>query len=653
MFKDLPRCQYVSDYEHPLVGGVETFTCHNTALESGLCKFHDENYWEEHEMEMSESILKHITQGLQSHLVLCVGFHFPTIQIKLDFHVPVIFERCIFEGYADFAHSNFYSSVNFSNSIFKNVAGFRGAIQFQQDTIFQNVRFDDDAEFRQATFSRDVDFRGSVFSGEVDFIDCIFGTAHFGGESRIDDENYHVTFLDNVYFRNAQFSSTVDFQASEFKKLADFYETKFLRPVDFQEASFNNSSFIKTTFSDEVNFLRADFQEAIFHACTFQQVIFDNTTFSKFDCDRTEFNKFTLFSDSKFSETRFLSCVFRANAFFVDAIFSQKTSFLGVEFNDTVLFNKSKFDNDVEFIGAHFLHDAMFSDVKFNGKTVFTGATRFEKIAYFVGSSFSEVSFLGIPFRAKADFSEVNFHNVSYYKVIFNEADFSNSKFIINSEFRLVRFENAENTLFDIDDLTNTSFVNTDISRVNFGERVRWGSENTFQIYDERLLIKHPESVSLGAVLSTYRNLRENYEFRLKYDEAGAFFIREMELKRNYKNTKSMTGSKQKSRIQRYFSLLSFYFYLAKYGEDVKRPIIWSFVVLVSAGLYYWFIPNHLITETHKIAKSAQILENVLGSFFQIESSDLSHYLIRILSIPIFGTLFISLRRKFERRFRH
>ncbi len=29
--------------------------------------------------------------------------------------------------------------------------------------------------------------------------------------------------------------------------------------------------------------------------------------------------------------------------------------------------------------------------------------------------------------------------------------------------------------------------------------------------------------------------LRENYEFRRKYDEAGKFFIREMELKRTYR----------------------------------------------------------------------------------------------------------------------
>jgi uncharacterized protein YeeX (DUF496 family) len=43
------------------------------------------------------------------------------------------------------------------------------------------------------------------------------------------------------------------------------------------------------------------------------------------------------------------------------------------------------------------------------------------------------------------------------------------------------------------------------------------------------------KQVSLEDVVSVYRNLRENYEFRLRYDDAGKFFIKEMELKRKYR----------------------------------------------------------------------------------------------------------------------
>ena len=41
---------------------------------------------------------------------------------------------------------------------------------------------------------------------------------------------------------------------------------------------------------------------------------------------------------------------------------------------------------------------------------------------------------------------------------------------------------------------------------------------------------------------AVYRNLRENYEFRLRYDEAGKFFIKEMELKRRYREEKNTSG---------------------------------------------------------------------------------------------------------------
>ena len=58
------------------------------------------------------------------------------------------------------------------------------------------------------------------------------------------------------------------------------------------------------------------------------------------------------------------------------------------------------------------------------------------------------------------------------------------------------------------------------------------GGEKKFKVFEEEKLeieidsCKNTES-NLGGILSVYRNLRENYEFRRRYDEAGKFFIRE------------------------------------------------------------------------------------------------------------------------------
>jgi hypothetical protein len=46
----------------------------------------------------------------------------------------------------------------------------------------------------------------------------------------------------------------------------------------------------------------------------------------------------------------------------------------------------------------------------------------------------------------------------------------------------------------------------------------------------------------LESVMAVYRNLRENYEYRLRYDEAVKFFTKEMELKRKYRNDGSKSS---------------------------------------------------------------------------------------------------------------
>ena len=47
------------------------------------------------------------------------------------------------------------------------------------------------------------------------------------------------------------------------------------------------------------------------------------------------------------------------------------------------------------------------------------------------------------------------------------------------------------------------------------------------------------KDLNLGSIKAVYRNLKENYEYRMRYDEAGQFFIREMELKRKYREVVS------------------------------------------------------------------------------------------------------------------
>jgi hypothetical protein len=166
-------------------------------------------------------------------------------------------------------------------------------------------------------------------------------------------------------------------------------------------------------------------------------------------------------------------------------------------------------------------------------------------------------------------------------------------KFETNSLFNFVTFKSPDEVKFESQDLSKISFSNTDITRIVFGDDTYFGKETKkeeerFKIFDEKRFEKYFEkndnhkndkkddnesldSPPLGSILASYRNLRENYEYRLRYDEAGKFFIREMELKRHYRNQFSKKENKfipRKNRwFRRNFSFTGIYYRICKYGE--------------------------------------------------------------------------------------
>jgi hypothetical protein len=213
--------------------------------------------------------------------------------------------------------------------------------------------------------------------------------------------------------------------------------------------------------------------------------------------------------------------------------------------------------------------------------------------------------------------------------------------------------------------------MRTDITGIEFSEKARWGErvKDRFKVLDERQLeekIKESDSqttkdLNLGSIKAVYRNLRENYEYRMRYDEAGQFFIREMELKRNYREVVSKEEEnslevKQNNWFRRNFSLTGLYYNLFEYGEDLKRPaLILLLPLFILSTLYWGAIDPSSSSIKDSFARWFNATERTVFNMSQIGIQDPEPVdtTIKTASLAILGTLLIPLRRKFERKFRH
>jgi hypothetical protein len=163
------------------------------------------------------------------------------------------------------------------------------------------------------------------------------------------------------------------------------------------------------------------------------------------------------------------------------------------------------------------------------------------------------------------------------------------------------------------------------------------------------------EEVSLSDLKAIYRNLRENYEFRLRYDEAGEFFIREMELKRNYRQITQDSAIIRNSWLRRNLSVTGFY-RLLNYGESWVGPAILSGLILGISTLILLMQYTHSPAVTYKYVSSiGYAFQNSTTAFLQLKNEHLflSDYIIKALGIVSLGLFALPLRRKFERKFRH
>ena len=409
-------------------------------------------------------------------------------------------------------------------------------------------------------------------------------------------------------------------------------------------------------------------------------------------------------------------------AYFIDAKFHGKIDFSKMNFKKQISFRTSIFYKSVDFIGSIFDEEYDFNDSEFLGNLNSFQFIEFKKkvdfsnnkmnnsrfnhakfdIVHFNNRIFQgNTSFNHTTFEKESLFKQTKFYNVDFSESVFEEnADFNNTKFIEYATFsdmvcsELIKFNW---------NVSNVSFIDLDIKKIKFGNKITWrkNSENfrekiklkldwtrnsDFKIYDERKLEEQIEKrwwkrdkvkvgiswkrekipdvfISLESIKNIYRDLRDSFDYTLRYETSGEFHVRDLELKRKFKEKQEeyriITSSKHF--LWKHLSIYWIYNMLAQYGQSYHRPIYFAILIITIATGY--FVLNGIeLAEKEQIEYSIKdiILESFTRSVAAIIPFDIldkgieySDKVLRVILLPVSATFFISLKRRMERKFRH
>jgi len=433
-----------------------------------------------------------------------------------------------------------------------------------------------------------------------------------------------------ISFREALFEGKVDFSRAEFSGPANFCDAKFiegaifLRTIFSGDTTFDHTELGDTSFIESVFLSGASFREVKFGYASFNDAKF----LLGADFTYTEFSQITDFSSAKFSgDTAFSHARFLGFTLFIYSEFSGSVTFERAKFSAFVTFEKAKFSGwSTSFFESEFSGDVNFFESEFLSHAVFNRS----KVACLV-------TFKATIFQTKD--TQILFSPINQY------THFEEIKVESPGE---VRFEGGVC-------MSRISLHYADIRRFSFLD-VKWGrlrsraSIMEHGILEERKRRSKNEKSILPDltpehVQQIYVRLRRNLERGAgRYPEAGDFFINEKEVRtlilqegRRWPPAENLPE----------WLILKVYGSLALYGESIMRPVFWTAVTI------FGFAALKIVAFRLQTAGAKPFLDFLMESlmaFFQMRSEPGLDIIERLVSVPILGSLFIALKRKFERR---
>jgi hypothetical protein len=181
----------------------------------------------------------------------------------------------------------------------------------------------------------------------------------------------------------------------------------------------------------------------------------------------------------------FSECKFQGKADFIGASFQAQADFGFAEFSGLAIFGSATFSSGANFSSAIFSGQAEFFNAKFSGLAYFSSATfsgqiaSFNNATFFEQASFSNANFKEITYFSGAIFLKVTDFNLAAFfdRTYFSDRSPVLGTFNEETRFNYVLFEAKERIIFEVQDLSKVSFMNSDITRVRFSDKARWAEE--------------------------------------------------------------------------------------------------------------------------------------------------------------------------------
>jgi uncharacterized protein YjbI with pentapeptide repeats len=600
----LGQCAYWSQYdrfyEHGKKG--DYFQCElDKEQDDTFCYFHKQG--PKDPKEFSVRFEDYIETRIKNNLeVFCIGFIIPDFSFYGNGQ-PVNSHTWIFEKDVFFQECNFLGKFYLQEVKFNNNAYFDNAV-FRKDLELNYC------EFRGNVSLEKVMFRKEFFLKVALLKQVIFHNCEFFGMTKF-QVNSNIAMYEELQFWDCNFHSTVSFYGSQFKGKNLFLACTFKGKVDFNQAYLYN----QTRYTDKT-------------IINFENCVFDE--------------------EVEFIESRFPSHLEKIVAIHKPPKGFLKPNFLLDKDRVRMFFNnhfQANYREGHKTILTPWKLQACSSIIKFNLfdrlKYKVLGINRFRKKFLVKGTKYSSTFILRNEIDTDITFNDQKFNA----KIFYVEKDYDDYleipiKFNYSTFRKRVRFVGTVEKPLS---LSAVSFKGVDLSNFEFHNvewiRRRQLMKHRYILIDELFLKKlgNHEEVS-----NIYNQLRKNYETKLLFNESSDFFIGEMECIR-----KSLW--KKNNSIYR-LSFLPYLLYkvFALYGESIKLPLLWSGGIIVFIALLdYWVYdrPNILEALTLSAKNFLPISWIIQGN----SNTDL-FYIEKLLSLIVFGSLFIALRRRFERK---